>query len=287
MPEVARIVVLDAGFGGLGVVAALDPAPDRLPEPDAPTLSVCFLNATPSDELGFNQLPDEPTRRATLAAALRRARAEGPDGVFVACNTLSALLPALADPAPGIIEVGVDLLAEQLRAHPEEPVLLLGTETTVRSGAHRRGLAARGLDPSRLEAVACPHLETCVSRDPDGEAVQRAATGFLRAGLERLGEPPPARAALFLGCTHYGYREPRFAAALRSLGPEPRILNPNRVFARHIQATLPAWAGLRVRFLSRYRPPREELENVPRLLRPLSLATARAVECVECAPDLF
>lgn len=287
MPEVARIVVLDAGFGGLGVVAALDPTPDRLPAPDAPTLSVCFINATPSNELGFNQLPDESARRATLAAALRRARAEGPDGVFVACNTLSALLPALADPAPGIIEVGVDLLAEQLRAHPDEPVLLLGTETTVRSEAHRRGLAERGVDTSRLVAVACPHLETCISRDPDGEAVRRAATGFLRLGLERLGGPSASGTALFLGCTHYGYREGLFAAALSALGPQPRILNPNRAFARRVQRALPAWEGLRVRFLSRYHPPREELENVPRLLRPLSLATARAVEMWEWAPDLF
>ncbi len=287
MPEVARIVVLDAGFGGLGVVAALDPTPERLPEPNAPTLSVHFINATPSNELGFNQLPDDSARLATLAAALRRARAEGPDGVFVACNTLSALLPALADPAPGIIEVGVDLLAEQLRAHPDEPVLLLGTETTVRNEAHRRGLDRLGLDTSRLEAVACPHLETCISRDPDGEAVQRAATVFLQRGLERLGGRSPARIALFLGCTHYGYRGERFAAALRSLGPEPRILNPNRAFAQRIRASLPAFEGLGVRFLSRYRPPPEELENVPRLLRPLSLATARAVDRGEWAPDLF
>jgi glutamate racemase len=287
MPEVARISVLDAGFGGLGVVAALDPTPDRLPEPEAPTLSVCFLNATPSNELGFNQLPDDAARLATLAAALRRARAEGPDGVFVACNTLSALLPALADPAPGIIEVGVDLLAEQLRAHPEEPVLLLGTETTVRSEAHRRGLAERGFDTSRLEAVACPRLETCISRDPDGEEVLRSATAFLRLGLERLGGRRASWTALFLACTHYGYREGHLSTALRSLGPQPRILNPNRGFARRIQAALPAWEGLRVRFLSRYRPPREELENVPRLLRPLSLATARAVDTWEWAPDLY
>ncbi|MCK6525902.1 aspartate/glutamate racemase family protein [Myxococcota bacterium] len=287
MPDVARIVVIDAGFGGMGVVAALDPAPDRLPTPDAHTLGVSFLNATPSDTLGFNQLPDEAARLATLAAVLRRARAEGPDGVFVACNTLSALLPALADPAPGIIEAGVTLLTEQLRAHPDEPVLLLGTETTVRSEAHRRGLAKLGLDTSALHAVACPHLETCISRDPDGEAVRRAATGFLKQGLERLGGTNPARVALFLGCTHYSYRGPIFAEALRALGPEPRLLNPNRAFARRIGAALPPFEGLNVRFLSRYRPPHEELENVPRLLRPLSLATARAVDTGKWDPDLF
>lgn len=287
MPEVARIVVIDAGFGGMGVVAALDPRPDRLPTPDAPTLSVSFLNATPSDTLGFNQLPDEAARLATLAAVLRRARAEGPDGVFVACNTLSTLLPALADPAPGIIEAGVNLLAEQLRAHPDEPVLLLGTETTVRSAAHRRGLDELGLDTSSLYAVACPHLETHISRDPDGEVVRRAVTGFLLKGLERLGGTIPARVALFLGCTHYGYRGPIFAEALRALGPEPWILNPNRAFARRIGAALPPFDGLNVRFLSRYRPPSEELENVPRLLRPLSLATAHAVDSGEWDPDLF
>lgn len=286
MPEVGRVAVIDAGFGGLGVVAALDPAPAGPAQPDSRSLSVRFLNATPSDAVGFNQLPDEAARLHALAAVLQRARAEGPDGVFVACNTLSTLLPALGDPAPGIVDAGVALLAEQRRARPDEPVLLLGTQTTVGSGLYPRRLAALGLDPAGVVGVPCPRLETLISRDPDGAQVRAALHGLLAAGLAQLGRPE--RVALFLGCTHYGYREAIFAEALAALGPAPRLLNPNHRFAAQIRAAVGRdFEAIHVRFLSRYRPPPAELHNVPRLLAPLSQATAAAVRQVEVDPGLF
>jgi len=287
LPEVSNIVVIDSGFGGLGVVAALDPSPGKGPGslPEAPTLRITYINASPSDEVGFNQLPSHQHKVRTLEAVVARAiEKEQPAGVFIACNTLSVLLPdtrlASAVSVHGIPDVGARLLADFLQQHPEHPVLLFGTQTTISTDLYRQRVETLGQDPSRISQVACPRLETLISNDPTGASVLAAARDFAADGLGQMGHPP--KLGVFLGCAHYGYRASVFRDVLSELGSEATVLNPNPAFAAHIRREVGApFEAIAVRFLTPYVPPDGELANVPRLLDPLSATTAAAVRSFE------
>jgi len=190
------IAVFDSGVGGLTVFRALR---RRLPAEH-----LVYFGDTAHVPYGTKS-PDT-VRRLTLAhlkfLAGRRVK-----GVVIACNTASAVaLDGLAGRFPfpliGVIDPGVRQALDRTR---NGRIGVLGTSTTVRSGAYQRRIA-RMDRRARVHAAACPLFVPLVEEGWSGhEVARRIAVEYLR----------PLRRArvdtVILGCTHY----PLLAPTLR------------------------------------------------------------------------
>lgn len=138
------VLVTESGLGGLSVVAGIERHARETG--DGRSLNLVFANALPEAQRGYNTMASAEEGTPVFAAALDgMTRAFPPDVVLVASNTDSVLLPRIrpATDAPvlGIVELGVDMLEERLRAVPESVAIVFATETTVEAGAHRQMLA--------------------------------------------------------------------------------------------------------------------------------------------------
>ena len=87
-----HIVVTDSGVGGLSVVAYAERFV-RMQGFDEP-VRLTFANAAPANDYGYNAMPSRAAKLETFDCFLRNAAARfAPDMIYVACNTLSVLLP--------------------------------------------------------------------------------------------------------------------------------------------------------------------------------------------------
>src|SRR5688572_1547992 len=97
-----------------------------------------------------------------------------PDFIYVACNTLSVLLPDTpyfqnaVIPVKGIVETGAGLLLRELQADPQSVAMIFGTQTTIDAGVYPRLLEEQGVDVSRIISQACPGLADTISEDREG-----------------------------------------------------------------------------------------------------------------------
>jgi glutamate racemase len=180
-----RLGVFDSGVGGLTVVAALR---RRLPGAD-----LLFLGDTA--RLPYGTKSPETVARYTRNN-IRFLVQNGVDAVVVACNTASATgLDNLRVGIPvwGVIAPGARLAAERSRGR----LGIIATESTVRSGAYPRAVAA--LDRSlHVVCQAAPLLVPLVEEGWLDDSITRQV-------IERY--VVPLREAqidtLLLGCTHY------------------------------------------------------------------------------------
>lgn len=184
------IGVFDSGVGGLTLVRALK---RKLPEEP-----ILFLGDTA-------RLPYGIKSKETITRYTRKNVAflekQGVKGVVVACNTASAL--ALSDFSPkvpcwGVVEPGAARVAEVSR----QCVGVLGTESTILSGAYERAILRRRPD---LEVVgqACPLFVPLVEEGWLDESVTfDIAERYVQPLLDRDVD------TVVLGCTHYPLLEP-------------------------------------------------------------------------------
>ena len=185
-----RIGIFDSGVGGLTVQRAILDA--------LPGLDTVYLGDTARVPYGTKS-PEVVTQYSIRNARLLLT--QDVEMLVVACNTASAVaLPALRAafdiPVLGVVEPGVRAAA---RATRTGRVGVIGTQSTVASGAYQRALAE--LIPGvRVTARACPLFVPLAEEgwtDPDDEVVRLVARRYLA----------PVRAAgvdvVVLGCTHY------------------------------------------------------------------------------------
>src|SRR5437764_7744889 len=164
-----HILITDSGVGGLSVVAFAE----RFVRSHgaAEPVRLTFANAAPENDYGYNSMPSKEVKLQTFDRFLRNVNERfAPDCIYVACNTLSVLLPdtpyfqMAAIPVKGIIETAAKLLLSGLEADPRSVAMIFGTQTTIDAGAYPRVLEARGVQPSRLTSQARPVLAATVSR---------------------------------------------------------------------------------------------------------------------------
>src|ERR1043166_4527372 len=102
-------LITDSGVGGLSVVAYAERfvRTRGFPEP----VRLTFANAAPENDYGYNAMPSREAKIETFDRFLRNVTERfAPDVIYVACNTLSVLLPDTpsvahaAIPVKGIIE---------------------------------------------------------------------------------------------------------------------------------------------------------------------------------------
>jgi glutamate racemase len=279
-----HILITDSGVGGLSVCAYAERhvRTHGFPEPVALT----FANAAPANDYGYNAMATREEKLETFGRFLRNVTARyAPDFIYVACNTLSVLLPDVARPpvpVKGIVETAVETLLRELT--PESVAMIFATQTTIDAGAYPRLLAARGVDPSRIVAQACPGLADTISEDREGTRTAAEIRRWVEIAKAKMPHRDLPIVAC-LACTHYGYRKADFAAAL---GETAKVVNPNeRAVDDLFGAQTGAHRETSVRFVTRYAIPEATIEALTYFLDEISPGTVAAMRGFEHVPDLF
>lgn len=289
-----HILITDSGVGGLSVVAYAE----RFLRTDGWTEDVrlTFANAAPANDYGYNSMPTREAKLETFDRFLRNVTERfAPDSIYVACNTLSVLLPdtayvkTAAVPVTGIVGTGLELLLRELEADPRRSAIIFGTQTTIDAGTYPRLLAARGIDASRIISQACPGLADTISEDREGTKTRDEIRGWVdEARAKMTGASAPVVACL--ACTHYGYRKDDFADALREAGVDAVVVNPNERAVDDLFPGTPAGSRPRdveVGFVTRYAIPATTIETLTYFLGKIGPRTVAAMRNFVHVPDLF
>jgi glutamate racemase len=290
-----HILITDSGVGGLSVCAYTERfvRTHGFTEP----VRLTFANAAPENDYGYNSMPTREVKLETFDRFLRNVTDRyAPDVIYVACNTLSVLLPdtsyvrSAAIPVKGIVETGAELLRRELEADPRAVALIFGTQTTIDAGAYPALLEARGVDPARIVSQACPGLADTISEDREGLRTRAEIVHWVGAALAKMGRTDRPVVAC-LACTHYGYRKELFAGALADAGIAATVVNPNEqavgdLFGTGL-ATVPTNRDVAVEFVTRYAIPPATLEALTWFLSDISPTTVAAMKSFVHVPDLF
>jgi glutamate racemase len=290
------IVVTDSGLGGLSVLANIARRAEETRTYEH--VDLIFYNALFREQAGYNSLATRDEKVRIFNNALEDMGARfAPDAILVACNTLSVLLPDCAaarrgtPPVVGIVEPGVELLAEALGKHPEASAILFATQTTVEEDTHRQGLLARGIADERIVMQPCADLTWYIEQDPGGFETELMIGSFV---AEALAKRASADAPVFasFNCTHFGYSSHLWQEAMEGQGAELMgMLNPNTTMAaplfpsgaahRHETTTVTA------RMVSQVPIEPQVVEALGRALAPESPKAAEALAKWEHIPNLF
>jgi glutamate racemase len=170
----------------------------------------------------------EMVRRLTLAHGEFLARC-GAKCLIVACNTASAVaLGGLKRSLPiqvvGVIQPGIRAALAVTR---NGRIGVLGTPTTIISGAYQRGLAAAG---AHVRAQACPLFVPVIEEGWAGRGIARSIAAYYLRPLVRSRVD-----TVILGCTHYPIIKPTLA---RILGPRVRLVDSADEVARETERVL-------------------------------------------------
>lgn len=287
-----HILITDSGVGGLSVVAYAERfvRTHGWSEP----VRLTFANAAPENDCGYNSMPTRALKIETFDRFLRNVTARfSPDSIYVACNTLSVLLPdtpyfaQAAIPVQGIVETGAALLFRELEADPRSVAMIFGTQTTIDAGEYPRLLVERGIDASRIISQACPGLADTISEDREGTRTALEIRKWVRIASEQLLDTNAPIVAC-LACTHYGYRKNLFADAFTGAGMQAKVVNPNE---SAVEDLFPHASGnvhdVEVEFVTRYAIPPQTIEALTWFLSDISPRTVEAMRQFVHVPDLF
>lgn len=290
-----HVLITDSGVGGLSVCAYAERV-IRLHGFREP-VRLTFANAAPENDYGYNSMPSREEKLATFDRFLRNVTERfAPDSIYVACNTLSVLLPdtpysrTAAIPVKGIVETGAELLLQELASDPKSVAMIFGTQTTIDAGAYPKLLLARGMDRSRIVSQACPGLADTISEDREGEKTRSEIRGWVARAIAKS-QHPDAQVVACLACTHYGYRRALFSAAFEEAGIRATVVDPNERAAEELLGPGLADGGVHrnvdVQFVTRYVIPDATREALAWFLTEISPRTVAAMQSAIHLPDLF
>lgn len=288
-----HILITDSGVGGLSVCAYAERfvRTQGFREP----VRLTFANAAPANDYGYNSMPSREVKLETFDRFLSNVTERyEPDFIYVACNTLSVLLPDTPFaqkgivPVKGIVETGAELLLRELQRDPQSVAMIFGTQTTIDAGTYARLLEERGIDPSRIASQACPGLADTISEDREGTRTQSEIEGWVSAAIAKMEERERPVVAC-LACTHYGYRKELFAGALADAGIRASVVNPNELAVNDLFGTDAAATHheVEVEFVTRYAIPDATIEALTWFLSEISPQTVAAMQNFAHVPDLF
>ncbi|MGD8345781.1 MAG: aspartate/glutamate racemase family protein [Lysobacterales bacterium] len=294
--EKLTVVVTDSGLGGLSVVADLA---EKLAAQDGfREVDLVFVNALFREHGGYNALQTRAEQLAVFSRALDAMAARfDPDLILVACNTLSVLTPDTAFvaasriPVVGIVEAGVEQIAQRLKADPKARNLMFATRTTVEEGSHLDGLRRLGIGEEQFVAQACPQLTLYIEQGFDAMDTELLIDAYVDEALSMMGEPSGPLTVSF-NCTHFGYSLPLWQRAFESRGVVvDAYLDPNTNMADFLvtdklQGRYPS-TKIAVKVVSM--PPIQPaaIDSIGRWLDGVSPATAAALRRYQRVEDLF
>jgi glutamate racemase len=234
------IVITDSGLGGLSVAAAIE---RRLQQYRVfREVHLIFANALPDRDHPYNLMETTAEKVRVFDSALAgMSRTLKPDLILIACNTLSVVFPQTefartSDiPVIGIVEFGVEQIAQELEKDSASSVIILGTPTTIGQRTHVDRLAARGFDSTRISTQACNMLETEIQADPTSDIVRSMIEMYAMEALEKQQPTRPGELIVALCCSHYGFSRSVFQDVFQSVFERPvEIVDPNVAMAEYL-----------------------------------------------------
>jgi len=265
-----HILITDSGVGGLSVVAYAERfvRTQGFTEP----VRLTFANAAPANDYGYNSMPSREVKIETFDRFLRNVTERfASDMIYVACNTLSVLLPEVTVPAKGIIETGERRLRDALS--PDAVALIFATQTTTDADTYPRLLREHGIDAARIVSQACPGLADTISEDREGSRTRVEIQRWVDIAKAKMPQSDAPIVAC-LACTHYGYRKDFFAAAL---GDDATVIDPNESAVGDLFTTGGASHDVDVQFFTRYAIPETTQEALTFFLSEISPRTVEAM----------
>ena len=273
-------VITDSGLGGLSIAVRCFQMLEVTPKSaeGASGGELVYVNAVPHADRGYNAMAPRDERRDTFRTLLRCViRDLQPQGVFVACHSLSLFLPELDGKFEGLLDLRGMVeptleLGRQVLAGTEDELVYFATPSTVAEGVYRNALIAEHPEwAERVHQQACPELASTISADSNGDSARALIEKFAKQALS--GVAPEKSVCGILSCTHFGYRADFFRAALAEHCPNPsRILDPNEAAA--MELTEMVGTPERFRFISPYQIPEFERQTVSGFLNPVSALVA-------------
>jgi len=294
--ESITIVVTDSGLGGLSVVA--DAAVKFQQLAVFKKVNLVFVNALFRDQGGYNSLQSREQKLEVFSSALQSMQDRfAPDIILVACNTLSVLIADTSFaatstiPVVGIVENGVEQIAEQLRQNPAGRNIIFATQTTVDEGTHRNQLLGMGIGDEQIVTQSCPQLTLYIEQGYDDSYTEMLIDAYVDEALSQMGETTGPLSVSF-NCTHYGYSMEFWKQAFASRGVEvAAFLNPN---TRMVDFLLPTslqqryrQSKVKVKIVSMIDIPPDRLDSIGRYLHTVSPLTETALHDFKLYPDLF
>ncbi len=293
--ERINLLVTDSGLGGLSICAEV--TDNLIRGRGVGDLTVVYFNAWPLPNKGYNDLGDDSQRIRVFGSAVSAMNQYDPDLICIACNTLSVifhqgnLTTRVQAPVVDIIDFGVEMIADRLNRHPDSTALILGTQTTISSNAHKKRLAKRGFLGDRIAQQNCHGLAGAIERDPDSQEVECLANQFMAEAAASLA-PGTKHIYAALCCTHYGYCQALIRKTLaRHTGAKVDIINPNQAMSDHICFTLKkdrfSAVNAKVKVVSRVPLSPDKIDAISKRIEQVSLQTAQALRDYELISDLF
>ena len=289
------VLVTDSGLGGLSVVA--NAAEKFAAHAVFRHVDLVFVNALFREGGGYNSLARAEQLAVFSSALQAMADRYQPDLVLVACNTLSVLVPDTdfarrgSVPVEGIVETGVEQIADHLLGAPQGRNIMFATRTTVAEGTHRARLLELGMDESQFVAQACPQLSYYIEQGFDAMDTELLIDAYVDEALSGMGEVSSPLTVSF-NCTHFGYSldawklafESRGVAVEAYLDPNSHMVDfllPEALWQRHKSR------GVSVRAVSMIPIPEASVDSIGRYLDAVSPPTARALRSWEHVENLF
>jgi glutamate racemase len=289
------ILITDSGLGGMSVCAEVIRGLGRCRAPRR--VAITYFNARPEQDGGYSLMATQEAKARVFDQALLGMARLGPDLLVIACNTLSALYPRTGFSRHnriatlGIIDFGVDMVLEQLRAQPDSRVIIFGSPVTIEEGSHAAQLEAKGVQPGRILGQPCLGLALQIEADPAGPAVRALIDQYVAEAARRLqAGSRPILAALC--CTHFGYSLAAFRQALAAHFPGTvTILDPNQAMSAHLcpGRALPGQEAPEITLdvVSRIRWSPEKVAAISAALEPVAPLAAQGLRRYRQDPDLF
>jgi len=290
------VAVTDSGLGGLSIMAD---AVERMRESKIfQKVNFIFFNALFSNEGGFNSLKTRKEKIQIFDSALKSLENNyNPDLILIGCNTLSVIYDDTSfsketnTPFVGIVEGGVDLIAQKLEASPEAKVIIFATHTTVSEETHKKKLGEKGILSQRITLQTCPELVNYIEKGYASDETEMLISAYVADALHKMKD---AQSPLYvsLNCTHYGYSLDLWEEAFRSSKVKPLgFLNPNSkmldfLFEPQEQNRYDG-TEISIRIISMVKIGKEKMQSIGKKLSETSPQTSEALSNYELKPTLF
>lgn len=225
-----RLGIFDSGVGGITVWMEL--------RKQFPGAELVYLGDIAN--LPYGTKSPAQIKKLSIDCA-ETLKSKGVDALVVACNTASS--HALAEiqsvmgdiPVFGTVEPGIRAIFQELAARPTQPVLVLATRATIKSGAYDRAfqseLVAREMAPRPLLSQACPLLVPLIEEGwIDHPILHATLAEYVKPFVSQAPALSQASGIALLACTHY----PWIQAAVEKALPGWTVLNSARVVAESL-----------------------------------------------------
>lgn len=290
------IAVTDSGLGGLSIMAD---AVERMRQSKIfQKVNFVFFNALFSKEGGFNRLKTRKEKIQIFDSALKSMEENyNPDLILVGCNTLSVIYDdtsfseEASIPVVGIVEAGVDLIAQKLETSPESKVIIFGTHTTISEETHKKKLEENGIPSQRIIVQACPELVNYIEKGYDSDETEMLISAYVDEALHKM-EDTQSPLYVSLNCTHFGYSLDLWEEAFRSSKVKPLgFLNPNSKMLDFLfeseERNRFDETEISIRVVSMVEIGKEKIESIGKRLGENSPQTSQALSNYELKPNLF